>query len=226
MGYCEKFTGALLSILLIIGSGCGNETQLKSSSQTEQSSVVTDSSTDQSVEERILNSKQEIQSESGMDEQDINYEEIVKSLNSLLCDEWETTESLNSTDIVMWYAELQDQNSEDLFKYRMDGKEGLYFPQEVIEQAAGLYFDIKPEQIRKDENIYLKDRQVYKTPRPTGPLSHKLIKITKIDKGELITAIHFNIIFNHKTAESKNKVLTIKYGNPVKYLSYVIEDIK
>lgn len=150
-----------------------------------------------------------------------NYKAMVQSLGSLLAQNWDTPKILTSTDIVMWYAEyLKEQHPEDklyLSRYAVDGKEGFRFPQEELEYAAEQYFSIKREQLQTDKAIYNLQGQVYVTPTAIGNLSEKQIEITDVEENHLIT-IHFNLTIEG-AHNAETKVLTVKAGNPIQYLS-------
>ncbi|GEM_PF-7113795 len=150
-----------------------------------------------------------------------NYNAMVQSLGSLLTQNWDTPKMLTSADIVTWYADfLKQQHPNDecyLSQYAVEGKEGCHFPQEELESVAEQYFGIKTEQLQTDKAIYQQQEQVYITPTAIGNLSEKEIEITQVEENQL-TIIYFNLTIEDAPHQEK-KVLTVKRGNPIQYLS-------
>lgn len=145
--------------------------------------------------------------------------EYIEFLDSLLLSEWESPGDISPMNFVMWYG-YQIQNLSIMENYRIDGRDGLFFPYEEFEAEIKKYFDVSIEYLRSDPNVYLKDEHLYRIPAALTPLAETSYDITDVNCNGSIIKIEFSFNLVEKKL-AKEMILTLeKVDGDIQFLSY------
>jgi len=155
----------------------------------------------------------------GISEDEEKAKECIKLLDPLLLQEWEKPEDIQPMNFVMWYG-YKTQSLLTSENYCIDGRDGLFFPEEEFEAEIKKYFDVSVEYLRSDSSVYLKDEHLYQTPAALYPLVERTYDITNISFHGSVFHIEFTLNYVEQKA-FKEMILTLeKVDEGVHFLSY------
>lgn len=148
------------------------------------------------------------------------YQAYVAQLGYLMTSaDWKTAEDISPADYVMWYGyRMRDLPSCD--QYRIEGRDGLFFPAEEFESQVAGCFHVPAAHLRSDPVVYLESEQLYRTPAALMPLAETDFEITSVTEEDSLIRITFTLDLVAFDL-SKEMTLTLeKTADSVYYLSY------
>ena len=145
-------------------------------------------------------------------------ESYLRLMESLLGTSWDTPSDIPIYKLVHWYAYQFDEAERQ--KYVIDGKDGLYFPENEFEEKMAKYFGLSSDYLRSSSECYSEEEHTYRTISALGPLSEKVYEIIDISDNNSITSIEFKIHYIEIDEVAEN-ILNLTYTDDgVQFLSY------
>ncbi len=151
------------------------------------------------------------------------YETYVAQLGYLLNSSgWETAADLSPTDYVMWYGyRMRDLPSSD--RYRIEGRDGFFFPAEEFESQVTSCFDVPVAHLRSDPVVYLEAEHLYRTPAALMPLAESSYEITSVTENSTTIQVEFTLDFVEFNRSKEMTLRLEKTADSIRYLSYYSE---
>ncbi len=228
----KKIFSIILAALICLSS-CTEKNRNLSEIQIEYSHKNTEES--QHISEYPPQSYKENNSDENLQssEKFINEEDITKCFEDLdyllSSSQWHNPEEIKVDSYIIWYnyrlKRLHKNDENYIDKYKVNGKEGLFFPAGELEKEIKNFFDISSDYLRKSD-LYNSNSKTYRLPDEFEPLDNKIYKITNTYKDADKTFIDYTLTYP-LSGKIYNMTLTLKsVEGSVKFFANTLRENK
>ncbi len=228
----KKIFSVILAALICLSSCTEknrnlSEIQIENSDKNSEESQYISQSASESYEKN--NSNENLQStEKVINENEIT--ECFENLDYLLSSsQWNKPEEIKADNYIMWYSyhlkKLHKNDTNYIDKYKVKGKEGLFFPADELEKEIKKFFDISSDYLRKSD-LYNSNSKTYSLPNVLNPLDNKFYKITNTYKDTDKIFIDYTLTYPMSN-KTYNMTLTLKStGDSIKFFANTLRENK